>query len=110
MLPKDIRLESIKMAAACEGWEGKDGTMDNERLAKAKAARERHSKIDKVFREIIEKASLTRDEMIAMCKGLPDFDDEHMEYLSTAPPPDYVSFFGDIVSLYMASAWRDKND
>ena len=75
--------------------------MGNERLEKAKAARERHSAIDEVFRNIITRASLSRSDMVKMCERLPDFAEEHMTYLTTAPWPDYMSFFGDIMSLYM---------
>ena len=77
------------------------------KLEEVKKAKLRHDAIDRVFRLVLDAACLTlkRCELVEFLKMLPEIDDSHVQYVSEAPYPDYVSGFGDILSLYMGSVW-----
>jgi hypothetical protein len=72
------------------------------RLDKARADRDRDKKIDGVFRKVLTAADLSREDILVLAKRLPNIDQQHIDYLKSAPWPDYISGFGDILSLYMA--------
>jgi hypothetical protein len=85
----------------------KVGEEMNSKLEEANKARLRHDKIDWVFRRVLDAACITLEQgdLVELLKRLPDIDESHVQYVSTAPGPDYISGFGDILSLYMGSVW-----
>jgi hypothetical protein len=75
------------------------------RLDKASEERERAKKLHDVFREIVSLANLSRSDMLRMMESFPGIDPSHIEYVATAPDPDFRSGFEDVLLLSLASIW-----
>lgn len=75
-------------------------------MSKLKAKRLKENLVHQVFRTIVSRSDLSRFDMVNLLKELPDIDDVHINYVETAPFPDYVSGFEDIVLLYLVKDWE----
>ena len=76
------------------------------RLVKAREDRLKAEKVHGVFRQIVSSAKLSRLEMLMMMESFPGICPEHIEYVSTAPDPDYRSVFEALLLMAIGNVAR----